>query len=312
MKKISILTPCFNEEMGIAECAQAIKSLFEKDLPNYDYEHIFIDNCSSDQTVLILKDIAKYDKKVKIIVNSRNFGLSRSPYYGKLQATGDAIIPVVADLQTPIDIIPTFIKKWEEGYKIIVGVREGMEEGRVIKFLRNSFYKLMTRISSVEQIEHFIGYGLFDKEIINIMRNMEDATPYFRGLVAEVGFDKAYVSYHQPPRIHGKSRHSLFDLIELATLGIMTYSKFPIRLMTIFGSILSLLSILGALIYVVYKLIYWNEIPMGITPLIVIALILGSFQIFCLGLLGEYIGIIFEKVRQRPLVIEKERVNFNE
>ncbi|MBT8604106.1 glycosyltransferase family 2 protein [Polynucleobacter paneuropaeus] len=309
-KKISILTPCYNEEGGIAECYLAIRTIFKDRLQQYDYEHIFIDNCSADRTVDILKEIAATDHKVKIIVNSRNFGLSRSPYHGKLQATGDAVIPVVADLQTPPEIIPKFIEKWEEGYKIVVGVRVGADEGWFIKRFRNLFYKLMTRISSIEQIEHFIGFGLFDKKIIQIMREMGDATPYFRGLVAEVGFDRAYVNYHQPPRLHGKSRHSFFDLIELAVLGIMTYSKFPIRLMTISGLILSALSLLGALIFVVYKLTHWGEVPMGVTPLVVIALVLGSFQIFCLGLLGEYIGIIFEKVRQRPLVIEKERINF--
>lgn len=311
MKKIiSILTPCYNEEKGIEECYLGIKAVFEKKLSRYGYEHIFIDNCSTDKTVDILKEIANRDSRVKIIVNSRNFGLSRSPYYGKLQASGDAVIPVVADLQTPPEIIPQFIAKWEEGYKIVVGVRTGMEEGWFLKRFRNLFYKLMTRISSIEQIEHFIGFGLFDKDIINIMRNMQDATPYFRGLVAEVGFERAYVSYHQPPRAHGKSRHSIFDLIELAVLGIMTYSKFPIRLMTISGFILSVSSLLGALMFVIYKLTHWGEVPMGITPLVVIALVLGSFQIFCLGLLGEYIGIIFEKIRQRPLVIEKERINF--
>jgi glycosyltransferase involved in cell wall biosynthesis len=309
-KKISIVTPCYNEEGGIAECYIAIRAMFKDKLQQYDYEHIFIDNCSSDRTVIILKEIAATDLKVKIIVNSRNFGLSRSPYHGKLQATGDAVIPVVADLQTPPEIIPRLVEKWEEGYKIVVGIRVGADEGWFIKRVRSLFYKLMTRISSVEQIEHFIGFGLFDKKIIQIMREMEDATPYFRGLVAEIGFERAYVNYHQPPRLHGKSRHSFFDLIELAVLGIMTYSKFPIRLMTISGLILSALSFLGALIFVMYKLTHWGEIPMGVTPLVVIALVLGSFQIFCLGLLGEYIGIIFEKVRQRPLVVEKERINF--
>lgn len=310
-KKISIMTPCFNEEGGIRECYERVRKVFDEDLPNYNYEHLFIDNCSSDNTVGILKQIAATDKNVKIIVNSRNFGLSRSPYHGKLQTTGDAVIPLVADLQTPPELIPVFVRRWEEGFKMVLGIRTGMEEGWFIRLARNIFYKVMARLSDVEQIRHFIGYGLFDKQIVQIMRDLDDSTPYFRGIVSEIGFEKAFVEYHQPPRLHGKSRHSFFDLLELAILGLTSYSKVPLRLMTIVGAVLSAISLGIAMLYLVAKLIFWNYFDMGIAPLIIGFFFFASVQLLCLGLLGEYIGLIFEKVRHRPLVIEKERINFD-
>lgn len=310
-KKITIMTPCFNEEQGIRECYERVKEVFDRSLQNYDYEHLFIDNHSNDKTVEILKQIAMVDKNVKIIVNSRNFGLSRSPYHGKLQMTGDAVIPVVADLQTPPDLIPIFVQKWEEGYKMVLGIRVGMEEGFFIRSVRNLFYKIIARLSEIEQVEHFIGFGLFDKKIIQIMRELGDSTPYFRGIVSEIGFEKAFVEYHQPPRKHGKSRHSFFDLLELAILGLTSYSKVPLRLMTIGGVVMSGLSLAVALGYFLAKLAFWNSFELGVAPLIIGFFFFASVQLLCIGLLGEYIGLIFEKVRNRPLVIEKERVNFD-
>jgi polyisoprenyl-phosphate glycosyltransferase len=310
MKKISIVTPCFNEESGITECYEAVKSVFSNELPSYDYEHLFIDNCSSDNTVEILRGLAAKDKRIKVIVNSRNFGLSRSPYYGKLQASGDAVIPMVADLQTPPELIPAFIEKWNEGYQVVMGVRVGMKEGFFLKIVRNTYYSFLKRVSNIEQVDHFIGYGLFDRKIIEIMRAMNDQTPYFRGIIAEIGFDKAVIPYQQPLRKHGKSRHSLFDLIELAILGITSYSRAPLRIMTILGLFFSLSSVIIAFIYLVYKIFNWDTVPIGITPMLLAVLILGSFQILCIGLVGEYIGGIFERMKARPLVIEKERINF--
>ena len=309
MKKISILTPCFNEEAGIKDCYEKVREVFNK-LADYEYEHIFIDNCSGDNTVTILKEIAKYDGNVKIIVNSRNFGLSRSPYHGKLQMTGDALVPVVADLQTPPTVIPELIRKWEQGYMMVLGIRVDMQEGVLIRFARNIFYKIIKRLSNIEQFEHFIGFGLFDKKIIQILREFDDRTPYFRGLISEIGFDKAFVEYSQPPRMHGKSRHSFFDLFELSILGITSYSKMPLRIMTILGALLSALSLIIGCSYLIAKLYFWDSFALGVAPLIIGLFFFASIQILAIGLLGEYVGLIFEKVTRRPLVIEKERVNF--
>ena len=309
-KKISIMTPCFNEEACIKECYEQVKEVFDSQLQDYDYEHLFIDNCSSDSTVAILKKIAVDDSNVKIIVNSRNFGLSRSPYHGKLQMTGDAVIPLVADLQTPPTLIPEFVRKWEAGYKMVLGIRVGMDEGLTIRFARNIFYSIIKRLSDIEQIEHFIGFGLFDKKIIQILKDLDDPTPYFRGIISEIGFEKAFVEYRQPPRRYGKSRHSFFDLLELAILGLTSYSKAPLRMMTILGVSLSALSLFVSLGYLIVKLLFWDSFNLGLAPLVIGLFFFASIQLICIGLLGEYIGLIFEKVRRRPLVIEKERVNF--
>lgn len=310
-RTISILTPCYNEEAGIRECVERVREVLERDLPQYDYEHILIDNCSADRTVAILKEIAAEDRRVKIIVNSRNFGLSRSPYHGKLQTTGDVVIPLVADLQTPPDLIPALIREWEKGFLIVVAIRTGMEESFLTRLFRNAFYKLIQRMSNVEQIEQFIGFGAFDRRIIDILRRIDDPTPYFRGLVSEVGFEKAFVTYHQPPRKHGKSRHSFFDLLDLAILGFTAHSKVPLRLMTAAGVVLSFISFLIGLAYLVAKLMFWDLVPFGMAPVLIGMFFFASVQFLFVGLLGEYIGAIHDIVRRRPLVIEKERVNFD-
>ena len=309
-KKISIMTPCFNEEAGIKECYERVKEVFDTQLQEYDYEHLFIDNCSSDNTVLILKAIAANDSNVKIIVNSRNFGLSRSPYYGMLQMTGDAFVPMVADLQTPPGVIPELVHKWEAGYKMVLCIRVKMSEGIFIRFARNFYYRIIKKLSAIEQIEHFLGFGLFDKKIIQILKEIDDPTPYFRGIISEIGFEKAFVEYHQPPRRHGKSRHSFFDLLELAILGFTSYSKVPLRLMTVLGFAMSGISLLVSLGYLIAKLLFWDSFDLGLAPLVIGFFFFASIQMLCIGLVGEYIGVIFEKVQRRPLVIEKERVNF--
>lgn len=309
-KKISIMTPCFNEEGGINECYEKIKELFQTKLQEYDYEHLFIDNCSNDGTVSILKSIAIRDRNVKIIINSRNFGLSRSPFYGTLQATGDAVVPMVADLQTPPELIPEFVRKWEAGYKMVLGIRVGMNDGRIIGFVRNLFYRIIKRMSNIEQIEHFIGYGLFDKQIIKILRDLNDPTPYFRGMISEIGFEKAFVQYQQPPRRHGRSHHSFFDLLELAILGLTSYSKVPLRIMTILGVSLSVLSMFVSVGYLIAKILFWESFDLGLAPLIIGFFFFSSIQLMCIGLLGEYLAAMLDMTRKRPLVIEKERINF--
>lgn len=311
-KKISVLTPCFNEEAGIEQCYQAVRNYFETSLPNYDLEHLFIDNASTDGTVSILKRIASGDKRVKIIVNSRNFGLSRSPFYGMLQTTGDAVVPLVADLQTPVDCLGKFVDYWEQGHLMVIAVRTDALEGLWTRMARSLFYSLIRSMSHVEQIKHFIGFGLFDRKIVEILRSLDDPAPYLRGMVSEIGFEKAFVEYAQPERIHGRSKHNFFDLLDLAILGIASYSRVPLRMMTIGGLCLSVLLFLVAAGYLVAKVLFWDSFTLGIAPVLIGTFFLAAVQLFCLGLVGEYVGLIFEQVRHRPLVVEKERVNFDE
>jgi glycosyltransferase involved in cell wall biosynthesis len=310
-KKIGIFTPCYNEEAGIGECYARVREVMETNLSNYDYEHLFIDNCSRDRTVAILKEIAGRDKRVKIIVNARNFGHTRSPHYAMLQVDGDAVVPILADLQTPPELMLEFIKHWEAGARMVIAVRKGMEEGFFMRLARDTFYRLMARLSNIEQIRNFMGFGLYDRQAIEILRTLEEPDPYFRGLVSEIGFDKAFVDYHQPPRKHGQTRHSFFDLLELSMLGLTTYSRAPLKLMTIAGLAISTLSVLFGLVYLVLKLLYWDAFPVGIVPLLVATFFFASVQLIALGLIGEYIGLVLRYVRRFPLVIEKERVNFD-
>ncbi len=310
-KTISILTPCYNEEEGIAECYERVREVFEKQLPQYDYEHLFIDNCSRDRTVAILKEIAARDRRVKIIVNSRNFGLSRSPHHGMLQTTGDAIVGILADLQTPPEMIPSFAAKWEAGYKLVIAVRKEMHEGRLLQLARKIFYEIISRVSNIEQIKNFTGFGLYDRSIVEIVRQLNEPDPYFRGLVSEIGFDKAFVEYSQLPRKHGKSRHSFFDLFELAMLAMTTYSKAPLRLMTFTGMAIAALSLIAGLGYLIAKLILWDRFSAGIAPILIATLFFAAVQLIALGLIGEYIGLLLQYARRFPLVIEKERINFD-
>jgi polyisoprenyl-phosphate glycosyltransferase len=311
-KTISVLTPCYNEEAGIRECAETVSDYFAEHLPGYGLEHLFIDNASTDGTVGVLKEIAARDRRVKIIVNSRNFGLSRSPYYGMLQTTGDAVVPLVADLQTPVECIGEFVSKWEEGFVMVVAVRRSAREGISLRIARRAYYWLICRLSHVEQIRNFIGFGLFDRRVIEILRQLDDPSPYFRGMVTEIGFDKAFVEYEQPLRKYGKSRHSFFDLFDFAMLGITSYSRVPLRIMTLGGLIVAAVFFLIAVGYLVAKLLFWNWFSVGTAPILIGTFFLAAVQLFCLGLVGEYVGLIFEQVRHRPLVVEKERVNFDE
>jgi glycosyltransferase involved in cell wall biosynthesis len=310
-RTISILTPCYNEEEGIAECHRRIRDLFATSLSGYDYEHVFIDNCSLDRTVEILKAIAATDRRVKIIVNSRNFGAARSSFHGVLETRGNAVIPVLADLQTPPDVIPELIAKWEEGYSIVAAVRTGSDEGWFIGQCRKVFYSVMTRFSGIEQIPNFIGFGLYDQSVIALMRELHEPEPYFRGMVCEMGFEKAFVPYQQPPRRHGKSSYNFIGLLDYAVLGLTSYSKVPLRIMTIAGVALSALSMLVAISYLVIKLVRWETFELGLAPLLIGTFFFASVQLLFVGLIGEYVGAIYAQVKRRPLVIERERVNFD-
>jgi len=310
MKKISILTPCFNEEDNVENVYRQVNEVF-KTLPEYNYEHVFIDNASTDRTVDFLKKIAKDDKNVKIIVNVRNFGHIRSPYYGTMQCKGDAIIGIVADLQDPPEMIKEFIKKWEEGYKIVLGVKAKSKENKLMFLIRRIFYNIIHKISDTEQIKNFQGFGLFDKEFIDILRKLDEPYPYFRGLVSELGFQRIEIPYTQLRREKGKTKNNFYSLYDTAMLGFVNHSKVPLRLASFIGFAISLISVLIAFVYLIYKLIFWNSFQLGIAPLVIGIFFLGGVQLFFLGIIGEYIGSIFTQVKKRPLVIEKERINFD-
>lgn len=309
MKLISVVSPCYNEQENVAILYEQVKQQFEL-LPDYKYEHIFIDNFSTDNTVKILKEIAQKDKNVKIIINSRNFGHIRSPYYGMLQAKGDAVISLVSDLQDPPELIPELIKKWEEGYKIVCGVKRTSEENFLFFRLRKMYYGLVTKLSEVPLIKNFTGFGLYDQVVIDQLREVKDNYPYFRGLICEIGFEKALIEYNQPVRKRGITKNNFFTLYDIAMLGITSHSKLPLRLATMSGFITAFLSLIAAIVYLILKIINWYSMPMGQAPLVIGLFFFASVQLIFIGIIGEYIGNIHTHVMNRPLVVEKERINF--
>lgn len=310
MKLISIVTACYNEEENIAEVYRQVKGVFAK-LPDYHYEHIFIDNASRDRTVEILKTIAAEDRNVKIIINSRNFGHIRSPFHGLLQTKGDAVISIVADLQDPPEMIFEFIKKWEEGFKIVVGVKKESDEARWMFWIRKFFYRLIGRLSEIRQIPNFTGFGLYDKRVMDILRQIDDPYPYFRGLICDIGFDIAEIEYNQPSRKSGKTKNNFYSLFDMALLGITNHSKVPLRLATMLGFFVSILSLFFALAYLIYKILFWDRFSLGVAPLVIGLFFFSSVQLFFIGIIGEYVGSTHTQVLKRPLVIERERVNFS-
>lgn len=308
MKKLSIVTPCYNEEENVEELYERIKWAMRDS--KYEYEHIFIDNASSDRTVEVIRSITSKDKSVKAIVNTRNFGHIRSPYYGLLQAQGDAVIILASDLQDPPERISDFIQKWEEGYKAVIGVKTKSQESGLFYFLRTLYYRVLRKLSEVELIEHYTGFGLYDQEVIEILRSLNDPYPYFRGLIADMGFPIARIEFVQPRRKRGITKNNFYTLYDMAMLGLTGYTKIPLRLATMFGFITALLSFLAGIAYLVYKLIFWAEFSVGLAPAVIGLFFLGSVQLIFLGIIGEYIGAIYTQVMHRPLVIEKERINF--
>lgn len=307
-KLISIVTPCYNEVDNIDELHQRIAAVMAP-LP-YDYEHICIDNASTDGTVSKIKEIAARDPLVKLIVNARNFGHIKSPYYGILQSTGDACILIASDLQDPPEMIGEFIKKWEEGFKTVLAVKPESEESPLIFFLRKSYYRFITRISEVPLVKNATGAGLFDKVVVDILRDINDPYPYFRGLLCEIGFPIATVPFKQPRRKRGITKNNFYTLYDNAMLGITNHSKVPLRLMAIGGFLLSFMSLLVALLFFIAKLIYWDSFQIGVAPMLIGIFFFGAIQTFFIGVLGEYVGAIHTQVRRMPLVVESERVNF--
>jgi len=308
MKKISIVTPTFNEEENIerlcSEIKQEVKNL------NYDYEHIIIDNSSTDKTIDILREIASKDKNVKVIINSRNYGHLKSPFHGILQTNGDACILMVSDFQEPINLISQYIGKWENGAKIVLGEKDISEENSFIFSLRKLFYTSLNKISETKLSINTTGTGLFDKEVINRLKKINDPYPYFRGLISEVGFEIETIKFNQPLRKFGVTKNNFFTLYDLAMLGVVKHSRMPLRLMTLLGFISSFSCLFVATIYFILKLVFWNSFSLGSAPTIIGIFAISSIQIMLLGLLGEYIGIILLHQRNMPLVIEKERINF--
>lgn len=307
-KLISIVTPCFNEEDNIVELCRRISLVMDK--LSYNYEHICIDNHSSDTTVIKIKEIARNDKNLKLIVNARNFGHIRSPYYGLLQSSGDATILIASDLQDPPEIIPEFIKKWELGFKTVLAVKPESGEPSLMFKIRKTYYRLISKISEVPLIQNATGAGLFDKVVINILKDIQDPYPYFRGLLCEIGFPIATVAFKQPRRIRGVTKNNFYTLYDIAMLGITNHSKIPLRLMAMGGFALSFLSLIVALIFLFAKLLYWDSFKLGTAPIILGIFFFGAIQAFFIGILGEYIGSIHTQVRKMPLVTELERVNF--
>jgi len=304
------MTPCYNEEENVRIVYEQVKQIFD-DLAIYSYEHIFIDNASKDGTVSVLKNIAKKDKNVKIIVNARNFGIVRSTYHAQLQARGDAVISLVADLQDPPSVIADFIKKWEEGFKVVIGVISKSKENPIMFAIRKLYYNLIEKNADLKLIKNFNGFGLYDKEFIDVLRRLDEPYPYFRGLIAEIGFERAEIEYVQRRRKKGKTKNNFYTLYNVAMLGFVNHSKVPLRMATFIGFSAATVNLLIALGYFVYKLAYWDRFQLGIAPIVIGFFFFAAVQLFFIGIIGEYIGAIYTQVKNRPLVIEKERINFD-
>lgn len=312
MKKISILIPCYNEELNVEPMGQALTEMFARDLPQYDYEIVFIDNDSKDLTRPKLRKMCENDKHIKAIFNAKNFGQFNSPFYGMLQTTGDCTISMVCDFQDPIEMVPKYVKEWEAGYKIVIGIKTSSKESKFMYFLRSVYYKMIRKFSDVEQIEHFTGSGLYDREFIKILRDLNDPKPFLRGIVGELGYKIKKIPYEQPQRRAGKTSNNFYRLYDAAMLSITSYTKVGLRIATIGGAIASAVSLIIALVYFILKLVWWNEFPAGMAPVTIGMFVLGSMQLFFIGFLGEYILSINDRVMNRPLVIEEERLNFDE
>lgn len=308
MSKVSVVTPCFNEAENLRELYERIR-LAMQDLP-YEYEHLIIDNASTDGTVELLRDLAARDKRVKVILNTRNFGHIRSPFHGLLQASGDAVIAMASDLQDPPERIPDFIRKWEDGFKVVVGVKARSQEPGLFFLLRSMYYRVLRTLSDVKLIDNFTGFGLYDQTVIDILRQCNDPYPYFRGLIADLGFEYAQITFDQPRRKRGVTKNNFYTLYDMAMLGVTSYTKVPLRLATFLGFASAAFSFLIGTAYLVYKLINWANFSLGLAPVVIGLFFLGSVQLFFLGIVGEYIGSIYTLAIRRPLVIERERINF--
>ena len=306
---ISIVTPCYNEAGNAREMYEAIRVIFAG-LPQYRYEHIFIDNASKDGTPRILRELAAGDANVKVILNARNFGHVRSGYYALLQTSGAAVIALACDFQDPPELIPEFLKRWTAGSKVVLGVKESSDESGLFYAIRDRYYRTLARIADIELVRQSTGFGCFDKSVIEALRRIDDPYPYFRGLIAEIGHEPSLVPYRQPARQRGLSSQNFYTLYDLAFLGIVNHSKVPLRLATMTGFASAAISLLVALCYLIYKLLFWTQFTLGIAPILIGFFFLTSVQLFFIGIVGEYIGSIYTHVRHHPHVFEKDRINF--
>lgn len=311
-KLISVLVPTYNEEENVVPLSEAITQEFQKNLPQYEYEIVFIDNNSIDTTRAKIRELCNQNPNIRAIFNAKNFGQFNSPYYGLLQTHGDCTILMCADFQDPISMIPVLVREWEAGNKIVVGIKSKSKENKIMYFLRSCYYKLIKKMSSVEQIEHFTGFGLYDSEFIEVLKGLDDPTPFLRGIVAELGYKRKDIEYQQEKRRAGKTHNNWYSLYDAAMLSFTSYTKVGMRIATILGFILSGASIVVALIYLIMKLVFWDRFVAGMTPILLGIFVFGSIQLFFIGLLGEYIMNINSRVTHRPLVIEEERVNFDD
>ena len=308
-KTITVMTPCYNEEANVRELYERVRSAIAA-AGDYRYEHIFIDNASTDNTLPELKAIAARDRNVKVIRNSRNFGQVRSPMHALYQASGDAVIGIVADLQDPPEMIVDFIGKWEEGYRVVIAIKEASDESGLMFWIRKKYYSLVNRLSGVETYENFTGFGLFDRKVVDAIKQFDDPYPYFRGMIAEIGMSHFEIPYHQPIRKRGITKNNFYSLYDLAMLAITNLSKVPLRLVTFSGFVCSLLCVLVSAVYLVYKLVFWSRFSAGLAPLVIGVFFFMSLQMIFIGIIGEYVGTIHTMVQRRPLVIEQERINF--
>ncbi len=309
MKSISILTACYNEELNVREVYNRVRAVMAG-LNRYTYEHLFIDNASTDRTLELLKQIASEDPNVKVIANSRNFGHIRSPHHGFRQTSGDAVIGLVADLQDPPELIPEMIGYWEQGYKVVLCIKKTSDENKTMFWVRTKYYQLVNRMSNIETYENFTGFGLYDRQVVEVIKTFNDPYPYFRGMIAEIGLPRKEIPFNQPRRLKGITKNNFYTLYDMAMLGITNLSKVPLRIVTFTGLACGILCIFAAFFGLVYKLLFWDRFTVGTAPLLIGLFFFASVQLFCLGIIGEYIGAIHTFVQNRPLVVEKERINF--
>lgn len=312
MKKISVLLPCYNEEENVEAISRAVIEQFEEHLPQYDYELLFIDNASTDNTRPLLRKMCSENRHIKAILNTKNFGQFNSPFYGLLQTEGDCAICMVCDFQTPPELIPTLVSEWEKGYMLVTPVKKKSRENPLVYLLRRGYYKMLRKMSDVEIIENFNGWGLYDRSFVDVLRRLDDPSPFFRGMVAEFGYKRKEVEYVEPKRRAGKSHNNFYTLYDAAMLSFTSYTKVGMRLATMLGFGISMLSFLIALLYLILKLVYWDRFDLGNAPMLIGIFALGGVQTFFIGLLGEYIMSINTRVMRRPLVIEEERLNFDD
>lgn len=312
MKKISVMIPCYNEEENARPIYEAVRDELLRSCPNYDYEILFIDNKSQDRTREIIREICKEDPRVKAIFNAKNFGQFNSPYYGILQTTGDCTITMCADFQDPVEMIPQFVAEWEKGHKIVIGRKTESKENPFVYFLRGCYYKLIKKMSSCEQIEQFTGFGLYDSSFVQTMRDLKDPTPFIRGIVAELGPERKEIEYTQPQRRAGKTHNNWYSLYDAAMLSFTSYTKVGLRLATFIGFISAGISFLIGLIYLIAKICFWNSFTMGYAPMMIAIFFMGGIQLGFLGFMGEYIMAMNTRIMNRPLVVEEERLNFDE